>query len=153
MIIKEIFGQVNGEPAHSWRLSSKSAVSIRVTDYGARLTELYVPDREGQTADIVLGFDDAESYAASPTYFGATVGRYGNRISRGKFNLLGTDYQVDCNEKLNHLQHELEVLSSCGNRVLVFLTVKRHSLLDLIHFYFNPSREVLLKKMLFNLLT
>jgi len=103
MIIKENFGQVNGEPAHSWRLSSKSGVSIRVTDYGARLTELHVPDREGQTADIVLGFDDAGSYATSPTYFGATVGRYGNRISRGKFNLLGTDYQVDCNEKLNHL--------------------------------------------------
>ena len=103
MIIKENFGQVNGEPAHSWRLSSKSGVSIRVTDYGARLTELHVPDREGKTADIVLGFDDAGSYATSTTYFGATVGRYGNRISRGKFNLLGTDYQVDCNEKLNHL--------------------------------------------------
>ena len=103
MIIKENFGQVNGEPAHSWRLSSASGVSIRVTDFGARLTELHVPGRDGQTADIVLGFDDAESYLASPTYFGATVGRYGNRISRGKFNLLGTDYQVDCNEKLNHL--------------------------------------------------
>ncbi len=103
MIIVENFGEVDGKPAHAWRLESTDGLSIRVTDYGARLTELHVPGSSGQTADIVLGFDDVESYVASPAYFGATVGRYGNRITKGQFRLLGTDYQVDCNEGTNHL--------------------------------------------------
>ena len=103
MIIVENFGEVDGKPAHAWRLESTDGLSIRVTDYGARLTELHVPGSSGQTADIVLGFDDVESYVASPAYFGATVGRYGNRITKGQFRLLGKDYQVDCNEGTNHL--------------------------------------------------
>lgn len=103
MIIVEEFGEVHGKPAHAWRLDSGHGLSIRVSDYGARLTELHVPDISGETADIVLGFDDVESYVASPAYFGATVGRYGNRISKGQFQLLGRDYQVDCNEGQNHL--------------------------------------------------
>ena len=103
MIIVEEFGEVHGKPAHAWRLDSGDGLSIRVSDYGARLTELHVPDSSGETADIVLGFDDVESYIASPAYFGATVGRYGNRISKGQFQLLGRDYQLDCNEGQNHL--------------------------------------------------
>jgi len=103
VIIVEDFGQVHGKPAHAWRLDSGDGLSIRVTDYGARLTELHVPGSSGETADIVLGFDEVESYVESPSYLGATVGRYGNRITRGQFRLLGKDYQVDCNEGNNHL--------------------------------------------------
>jgi aldose 1-epimerase len=62
-----------------------------------------VPDAEGRLVDVVLGFDDAAQYVSSPAYFGATVGRYANRIRRGQFRLNGVDYQVDCNEKSNHL--------------------------------------------------
>ena len=103
MILEEPFGEVGGRPARAFRLDGGAGVTARLTDYGARLTELHVPGRDGQTADIVLGFDDAGAYAASPAYFGATVGRYGNRIRRGRFTLLGRDYAVDCNEKNNHL--------------------------------------------------
>jgi aldose 1-epimerase len=103
MIQEEPFGEVGGRPARAFRLDGGGGVTARLTDYGARLTELRVPGRDGETADIVLGFEDAQSYAASPSYFGATVGRYGNRIRRGQFTLLGRDCQVDCNEKANHL--------------------------------------------------
>ena len=99
----EPFGHVDGRPAHAFRLDGGAGVTARLTDYGARLTELLVPDRDGATADIVLGFDDAQQYADSANYFGATVGRYGNRIRRGTFALMGTAYKVDCNEKNNHL--------------------------------------------------
>ena len=103
MILEEPFGEVGGRPARAFRLDGGAGVTARLTDYGARLTELHVPGRDGQTADIVLGFDDAQSYLTFPAYFGATVGRYGNRIRRGQFTLLGRDYQVDGNEKGNHL--------------------------------------------------
>ncbi len=103
MIDEEPFGEIAGRPARAFRLDGGGGVAARFTDYGARLTELHVPDRDGVTADIVLGFDDAAAYAAWPVYFGATVGRYGNRIRRGRFTLLGRDYEVDHNEGEHHL--------------------------------------------------
>lgn len=103
MITQEPFGKVGGRPAHAFRLDGGGDVVLRLTDYGARLVELHVPDRDGVRADVVLGFDDVASYRASSAYFGATVGRYGNRIALGRFRLLGREYQVDCNEGRNHL--------------------------------------------------
>lgn len=103
MITESAFGQVDGHPAHSYDIDGGDGVSLRLTDYGARLVALWVPARDGRADDIVLGFDDAESYVQSPAYFGATVGRYGNRIARGQFTLLGREYHVDCNEGANHL--------------------------------------------------
>jgi aldose 1-epimerase len=103
MIHVEPFGEVNGRSAQAIRLSDGGPITLRLTDYGARLTELHVPGRDGNTADVVLGFDDVNSYLESPAYFGASVGRFGNRITRGRFDLLGNEYQVDVNEKNNHL--------------------------------------------------
>jgi aldose 1-epimerase len=103
MIEQEPFGEVAGRRARAFRLDGGAGVTARLTDYGARLTELHVPDRDGATADIVLGFDDAASYVAWPAYFGATVGRYGNRIRRGQLTLLGRDYALDRNEGEHHL--------------------------------------------------
>jgi aldose 1-epimerase len=103
MISEEPFGHIDGQRVRSFQLDGGDGVTARLTDYGARLVELHVPGRDGQIADIVLGFDDIESYVESPSYFGATVGRYGNRIRRGRFDLLGVQYHVDCNEGRNHL--------------------------------------------------
>ena len=103
MIQDEPFGEIDGRSVRAFRLDGDAGVTARLIDFGARLTELHVPGRDGQTADIVLGFDEVQSYTKSASYFGATVGRYGNRIARGRFTLLGTEYQVDCNEKNNHL--------------------------------------------------
>lgn len=103
MIREEPFGEIEGRVVRAFRLDGDAGVTARVIDYGARLTELHVPGSDGQTADIVLGFDHLRSYVESPSYFGATVGRYGNRIARGQLTLLGRDHQLDCNEGRNHL--------------------------------------------------
>ncbi len=71
---------------------------------GATLTELHVPDREGQLADVVLGFDDLAGYESGDNqHFGCTTGRYANRIKAGKFTLDGVDYQLATNQGPNHL--------------------------------------------------
>lgn len=103
MITEQQFGQVDGRDSKAFVIDGGDGLAIKVSDYGARLVEAHVPGADGRTADVVLGFDDASAYASSPAYFGATVGRYANRIRRGQFRLNGVDYQVDCNEKANHL--------------------------------------------------
>jgi aldose 1-epimerase len=103
VVTEQSFGQVEGHVAKAFVITGGEGLSIKVSDYGARLVEAHVPNADGSTVDVVLGFDDAAQYAASPAYFGATVGRYANRIRRGQFRLNGADYQVDCNEKANHL--------------------------------------------------
>ena len=65
-----------------------------VTDFGATLVSLLVPDRQGNIADVVLGFDSAAEYAASDAFFGATVGRNANRIAGGRFSLNGKTHQI-----------------------------------------------------------
>ena len=74
-----------------------------LSDYGARLVELHVPDRAGRHADVVLGYDDLGGYERDPAYLGATCGRYGNRIRGGRFTLDGVTHQLDVNEPPNQL--------------------------------------------------
>src|SRR3546814_31496 len=76
--------------------------------FGARLVSMHVPERERRLADIVLGFDDFASYVATDHYFGATCGRYGNRIKEGRFMLDGEPVQVSLNEAGNHLHGGLK---------------------------------------------
>lgn len=103
MIERFEFGKIDGEAVEGFVLRNRNGFIAKVITYGARLTEFHMPGRDGKLADIVLGFDDLESYIATNTYFGATCGRYGNRIKNGQFELDGKAYQVDCNEGPNHL--------------------------------------------------
>ncbi len=96
------FGTLNGEKVEAVTIAN-GALRAKIITYGARLTELWVPDRDGNLADVVLGFDDLQSYVDTETFFGATFGRYGNRIGGGKFTLEVKAYQVDVNEGRNHL--------------------------------------------------
>jgi aldose 1-epimerase len=75
----------------------------KVTEYGAALTELWVPDCDGKTANVVLGFDNLDQYVSAAFYFGATVGRVANRIANGKFTLDGKEYILATNRPPNHL--------------------------------------------------
>jgi aldose 1-epimerase len=77
--------------------------TAKITTYGGILTELHAPDRDGQTADVVLGFNDLTGYLAGHPYFGATVGRFGNRIAKGTFTLDGKEIQLATNDGDNHL--------------------------------------------------
>jgi Aldose 1-epimerase len=83
----------DGTPVETIILSNTHGVSARILSYGATLQSLLVPDRNGKAADIVLGFDTAAEYEATQAYFGATVGRYANRIAKGRFTLDGVSYQ------------------------------------------------------------
>ena len=102
-ITQEPFGSHGSKPVTAYTLTNAQGLTARLITFGARLTEMHVPDREGRLADVVLGFDDLADYETTDTYFGATCGRYGNRIAGGRFALDGSVVQVTANEGPNHL--------------------------------------------------
>lgn len=100
--MKKDFGQLpDGRIASLYTISSGKLTAV-VSDYGATLVRLYVPDRAGNLADVVLGFDHPEDYTASSTFMGATVGRNANRIKNAAFVLGGKTYLLSANEKGNN---------------------------------------------------
>ncbi len=99
----QTIGQIAGRDVQAITLRGAADLRLCVITYGARLTQLWVPDRHGHLADIVLGHDRVEEYQTSKTYLGATCGRYSNRIAGGRFNLDGQVVQLDCNEGAKHL--------------------------------------------------
>ena len=103
-IHKEPFGKLeDGRSVSLYTLVNASGVQARITDYGGILVSLEVPDRSGQMANVVLGFDNLDGYLDGHPFFGATVGRYGNRIAKGKFKLEGVEYSLATNNGPNHL--------------------------------------------------
>lgn len=88
-----------------YTLTNSSGMTVQITNYGAIITSILVPDRNGNLGDVALGYGNVESYlnAVDKPYFGAIVGRYGNRIAKGKFELDGTTYQLATNNAPNHL--------------------------------------------------
>ena len=101
-IERTVFGNIDGQPVHRYRLAHKAGLTASFIDYGATLIGLQTPDRDGRLADIVLGFERLEDYRSSDAYMGAICGRYGNRIKAGRFCLDGRRYQLSLNEGRNH---------------------------------------------------
>lgn len=97
------FGTFQGQDVPLITLRSDAGLVAEVVPYGARLVRLLVPDRLGRPVDVVLGHDNLQGYLDHPTYFGATCGRYANRIAQGRFVLDGEVVQLDTNEGPNHL--------------------------------------------------
>jgi aldose 1-epimerase len=98
------FGRLpDGTDVGLFVLRNDNAVEVRVIAYGAIVVSIRTPDRQGESADIVLGCDDLAGYLTPTPYFGAVVGRYGNRIARGRFTLDGATYQLAVNNGVNHL--------------------------------------------------
>ncbi|MBE1162230.1 aldose epimerase family protein [Dyella acidiphila] len=93
----------DGQNVEIVTLTNSRGVQARVMSYGASLQSLLVPDRDGHLADVVLGYDDLQGYLDRRQYFGATVGRYANRIAHGSFTLDGKHYQLTRNEGPNSL--------------------------------------------------
>jgi aldose 1-epimerase len=93
----------DGKPVDLFTLVNDNGVEMKVINYGGIITELKVPDKNGKFEDVVLGFDNLEGYVKSSPYFGALVGRYGNRIAKGKFTLDGEEYSLVQNNMGNHL--------------------------------------------------
>ena len=101
---KAEFGKMpDGTIVEAYTLYNRQGASAKVITYGATLTELHVPDKNGKMGDVVLGFDNLEGYLGQHPYFGGTIGRYGNRIAKGKFALDGKEYQLFLNNGPNSL--------------------------------------------------
>ena len=100
---KEPFGQADGKDVDVYTLVNENGIKARIMTYGAILVGLNAPDGAGKFADIVLGFDNLDQYLAGHPYFGATVGRVGNRIANGRFTLDGETYTLAVNNGPNHL--------------------------------------------------
>jgi len=93
----------SGEAVELLTLTNGHGIEVRVMTYGAIIVSLKVPDRDGVPGDVVLGYDSLAGYLRKSPYFGAVVGRYGNRIAKGRFTLGGTEYRLATNNGSNHL--------------------------------------------------
>lgn len=103
-IEKQAFGKTtDGKNVDLYTLTNANGLKARIMTYGGIVTSLQVPDRNGNFADIVLGYDTLDEYIKDTPYFGAIVGRYGNRIAKGKFTLNGIEYTLATNDGPNHL--------------------------------------------------
>lgn len=98
------FGQLpDGDTVTQFTLANAGGMVVRIIDFGGIITELHAPGRDGRMADVVLGFDQLAPYCSDSPYFGALIGRYGNRIAGGRFTLDGQAYALPVNNGSNHL--------------------------------------------------
>jgi aldose 1-epimerase len=93
----------NGESVKLYTLRNQTGMTVKISNYGGIITHLTAPDRHGAFADVVLGYDSLSGYLKSSPYFGALIGRYGNRIAKGKFDLDDSTYTLATNNGVNHL--------------------------------------------------
>ncbi len=104
MITKQPFGKTaDGKPVDIFTLTNAKGMEARIMTYGGIIVSLKTPDRDGKLDDVVLGFDTLDSYVKGNPFFGALVGRYGNRIAKGRFKIDGKEYSLLVNNGENHL--------------------------------------------------
>ena len=103
------FGRTpGGDNVNLYNLSNDSGIEVSITNYGGAITSIKVPDRNGQIADVALGYETLGEYVKHPRFLGALIGRFANRIALGKFSLKGVDYQLAQNNGVNHLHGGLK---------------------------------------------
>ncbi len=102
-INKEPFGSADGVEVYLFTLTNDNGMTVKITNYGGIITSVLVPDKNGKFGDVVLGFDNVNDYVKDNPYFGAIIGRYGNRIAKGEFILDGKTYSLAINNPPNHL--------------------------------------------------
>lgn len=104
MIEKSYFDKMpTGEDVYAYTLTNSKGASVKILTLGGRINQINVPDKNGNFADVVCGFDNAKSYLEDSAYQGALIGRFGNRIKNGKFILDGVEYTLYKNNGSNHL--------------------------------------------------
>jgi aldose 1-epimerase len=103
-IKKQLFGKTSdGRQVDLYTLTNQGGMQVAITNFGAIIVSLKVPDRSGKVDDVVLGYDNLEGYSGDKAFLGAAIGRYGNRIAHGKFTLDGTTYTLSKNDGDNTL--------------------------------------------------
>jgi aldose 1-epimerase len=107
--MKRFYGQTaDNKKVEEYTLTNRSGMEVKLLDYGGILTSIRVPDRYGTLANVSLGFDNLADYESKSPYFGSIIGRYGNRIAKGKFTLKGKDYSLVLNDGGNTLHGGLK---------------------------------------------
>jgi len=107
-IVKSDWGTTDGKQVYLFTLTNKNGAQVKISNYGGTITSWIMPDKNGKTSSIVLGFDSLSGYLAKPPYFGATIGRYGNRIANGKFKIGNNEYTLATNNGKNALHGGLK---------------------------------------------
>jgi len=102
-ISKQPFGEADGKSVDLYTLTNKNGVQLKISTYGGVVTSWVTPDKKGNKSSIVLGFDSLSGYFTPPPYFGALIGRYGNRIANGKFKIGDSTYTLATNNGKNSL--------------------------------------------------
>lgn len=120
MIVKRRFGEVNGNPVYEYTLSNANGMNVCILTYGAVLRAMNVPGRDGRLTDVICGYDDIKSYVEGDGYQGAVVGRYANRIAKGRFTLNGKEYSLFINNGVNSLHGgklglNTKIFAACEN--------------------------------------
>lgn len=104
IITSKPFGKTpNGDTVNLYTFTNKNGCELSVINLGASVVSIKVPDRNGNMADVVLGYDNADGYVTHNFFYGASVGRCGNRIGKGRFTLNGKEFKLNCNDGNNHL--------------------------------------------------
>lgn len=102
------WGESDGKKVYLYTLTNKNGAQVKISNYGGTITSWVTPDSKGNKSSIVLGFNELKGYLAHPPYFGATIGRYGNRIAKGRFTLNGKTYKLAVNNNANALHGGLK---------------------------------------------
>lgn len=129
-ITTKSFGKTkDGVEVTLYTITNKNGLSVSAIDYGANIVSLMVPDQNGNLDDIVLGFDDVAAYEVNGCFFGAFIGRHGNRIGQAKFELNGKTYQLEKNDGENNLHggtpgyHQVMYQASAADNSITFTRV------------------------------
>ena len=136
---REPFGITDrGEALSVYTLKNTHGMEVRALNYGGIIVSLKVPDRNGRFDDVVLGYDSVEQYQRASPYFGAIIGRYGNRIARGRFTLDGRTYKLATNNGPNHLHGGVKGFDKVVWDVAPF---ERRDTVGLVFRYTSPDGE------------
>ena len=109
-MVKELFGTArDGKDVYAFTLENANGMKARVINFGAILVNLYVPDKNGNLDDVVLGFDNLESYYGNESFIGVTIGPSANRIGNASFQINGKTYQLDTNDGPNNLHSNIQL--------------------------------------------
>ncbi len=100
---KILFGECEQGPVQLFQIQNSNGMKVELSEYGAAIKSLSVPDRKGELVDVVLGYDTLDEYMADDCFMGVIVGRFANRIAKGSFELEGTSYSLAINDPPNHL--------------------------------------------------
>lgn len=132
MITKRVCGMLDdGRKVHSYTVENAVGMRVCICEMGGAITNLYVPDKNGRFSDVVMGYDSLRDYMEDTTYAGGLIGRFGNRIAEGKFELDGKKYEIFCNNGPNSLHggrigfsHKLwDVVAEDGEEPRLILTL------------------------------